>query len=460
MRRFLRETEKRIREKEFGRKSLAMMLVFALVFSVMPADVMSAASVSGNGVLENEAYGNSDMENGVSENGIKADESSLTPEKSVSDGEAALSVSKLPERLAEGGDNTNLTNFITGASLSGEDITVEEDGVWKTVKPGVTYNMSLSFKENSALQFVDDSTQMSYTLPEGVVASGGGMINIRVTIDGTTYVVKDNVFSVSDDGKTLSLILNEGDPAMEQLRSAANAQFYLNFDASFTLAGGNQPLDFGNNVVKEVVVDDSHNASVKKWGRFDNTDNKMHYTVMVSSDGISENISVTDTILTDAAGKRALKLDTDSITVKSSDNRPVEYSCPESDRSEDGFHMTIVSLGHKQDAYIEYTASVDPDQVGTDGKITAQGNAVEINCDGDTDTSDDDDKKTYTSDVTLTSIQGKSGTAVAGEDGYAEITDNQAKIVWTLRLNEERMIWAEPTLRIHWRTGRHIPAMV
>jgi len=433
--------------KRYGRKGLAFLLAFLLAVNVLPENVLAAAMASADAMQSavEEQAGGQDNSASVSE-GDKA----VSPGSSaVSEGDGTVSggngmvsggdgtekvpgiSDEIPERVAAGTD-FDLRDLIVGATLGGEDIVVEGD-TWKTVRPGVTYDMSLSFMEG-ATQFVDDDTAMVYNLPEGVTAIGsGGLIDITVSISGNTYVVNDNQFIISDDGKTLKLILNIADEDFQELIQTNNAQFSVNFKAEFSLENGDQELDFGNEVKKTVTVDGAHDASVEKWGYFNTSDGKMHYTVTVSSDGVSKNISVKDTITGDA-----LALDTDSITVRSSDGQSIGYTV-NADTS--GFEMTIAELGHNQKAYIEYTASLDADQIGPDGKITAQGNEVKIECEDDDDDSDADNKKSYTQDLTVSSVQGKSGAAVKGDDGYAVIDENnKATVEWTIRVNSERLI--------------------
>jgi len=211
--------------KRYGRKGLAFLLAFLLAVNVLPENVLAAAMASADAMQSavEEQAGGQDNSASVSE-GDKA----VSPGSSaVSEGDGTVSggngmvsggdgtekvpgiSDEIPERVAAGTD-FDLRDLIVGATLGGEDIVVEGD-TWKTVRPGVTYDMSLSFMEG-ATQFVDDDTAMVYNLPEGVTAIGsGGLIDITVSISGNTYVVNDNQFIISDDGKTLKLILNIAD---------------------------------------------------------------------------------------------------------------------------------------------------------------------------------------------------------------------------------------------------------
>lgn len=424
--------------KRYGRKGLAILLAILLAINILPENVLAAALATSN--VAQSAVGGQPEKREESVTVSEGDGTVSGGSNMVSEGDGRTETisgisDEIPESVAAGAD-FDLRNLIVGATLAGEDITVDGD-TWKIVRPGMTYDMSLSFMEG-ATQFVDDDTAMVYNLPEGVTAIGnGGLIDIIVSISGNTYVVNNNQFIISDDGKTLKLVFNAEDEDFQELIRTNNAQFSVNFKAEFSLGNGDKELDFGNDVKKTVTVDGRHDASVEKWGYFDASDGKMHYTVTVSSDGVSKNISVNDIIKGDA-----LTLDTDSIKVKNQEGKQltkdVDYTVS---ATASGFAMNINELGHNKKAYIEYTASLDASQIGPDGKITAQGNEVKIECEDDEDDSDDDNKKTYTQDLTVSSVQGKSGQAVKGDDEYAAVDENnKATVEWTIRVNRERLI--------------------
>ena len=334
---------------------------------------------------------------------------------------------------AEGDTTTsnNLRDFIIGASLEGEDIEIDGD-TWKTVRSGVTYRMHLSFKENPDLQFVENNTAMTYTLPDGVIASEGGMIDITVNNGDKSYTVHNNPFTVSDGGKKISLTLNRSDPNIAELDKTSNAEIELIFDANFNLSQGDNTIAFGGDVTKTVTADNEHNAAVEKTGWFDSNNGKMYYTITVTSEGVSNGVTITDTLSGDA-----LKLDQDSIKVEEDG-----VSLQNVTKSDTGFTATIDKIDHDKTVTITYSASVDPTKVGANGKITTeQPNTVAIACDEDK--TEDDNTATYTSPentLTVTSFQGKSGSVDKGDDSYAEIDGNKATIHWTIRLNNERLI--------------------
>nr|MCR5655612.1 DUF5979 domain-containing protein [Lachnospiraceae bacterium] len=322
-----------------------------------------------------------------------------------------------------------LIDFINEVSISkateGDDALTETGDTWSTIKPDVTYGLNLSFRENSGgLQFVENGAQMTYALPAGVAAvAKSGTINISVTLDGVTYVVHDNPFTVDDSGN-LVVNFNTADDNYAHLLESSNARFNVVFNAKFNLSNGSNTLDFGNGITKTVIVDASHNASVNKSCSL-LSNGKMQYTITVNSSGTSENISIADTIT-----GSALTLDPSSISVSGIDSSL--FSTTSS--SSTGFNATISKMTHGQTAVITYTADVDYTQADSStGKIstTQTGNDVEISVTDDSDPSDN--TSTTSKEIEATSISSKSGTVVDDGAGTATIT-------WTVVVNSQNLM--------------------
>lgn len=333
---------------------------------------------------------------------------------------AGLSLARADE--VDANDNTKLINFITGATIAGPDIEVEGN-TWRNLKQGVTYALTLDFLERSGeggLQFLDDGT-MTYTLPAGLVGiATDKKIPITVAVaGGQSYTVNDNPFTVSEDGKTITFQFNKSDPYYTDLISTSNTSIYLNFDVQFdgTVKEGN--LDFGRNVIKTIDVSDSHHASVTKDGWYSAADNKMHYYVNVTSDGISKNISLADTV------GSALAIDMDSITISGA-----EWSTAPQPNG-DGFTAVIKELGHNGVARIEYTATVKPGAADDNGRITADqaSNTVTITPPSDDAGPSEDFTSTKQSEINQITIS-KTGSAGA-------VADNKSTVTWTVTVNPD-----------------------
>lgn len=403
--------KKLFKNRTFVKQILACALVLSIALPVSPA----SATDTGEPSFDN-GYQTTDNDNGegAAEEGVtnETDEDFVVVKKPV-----------FNDKI-----NYNLINFITGATLEGENITVNGN-TWRVINPGVNYNMSLKFNENSTYQFSEDDSKMTYVLPDGVKAHGGGKINISVTYSGKTYTVKDNVFTVSDDGKTLSLTLNKNDDNLQVLNLATNATFTLKFEASFDLSEGNHEMDFGGNVKKNLEVKPSHNVSVEKSNEFDPATGELLYTINVKSTGTSENISVTDAMSGTVVGLRQ-----DSISCN-----PAGVGFNITSKSDTGFSATIAKLTN-QTATITYRASIkDASAVDANGAVTGGKNTVTVNT---ADDSNPNDNTATTPDDTypVTSVLEKTGSVVS-ENGKPIVDgDGKVTINWSIKVNSERIL--------------------
>ena len=457
---------KLIRKKRMRERGLAMALAFTTAFSILPASAMEAPVVSNTAVagrtaadLYNDGAGMSNVSGNTAEksevkNDPKSDNAKTDSSETETEAKTVdeLSVSgndtkdrkddqsgaekEIEERDEKGqvseitfdneGKNidADLKNFIREATLDGENITIQGD-TWKVVKSGVTYDMSLIFKENT-FQFVEDETPMTYTLPEGVKALGGGLIDIVVTSGDTTYVVNDNPFTVSADGKILTLVLNTSDPDLKELNKTHNAQFEIKFKASFNLKDGERNMDFGGDVQKKLIVDNTHNASVKKTSWYNPATSNMQYTVEIKSVGISKNIRIKDTLGSDVYT---------IIRDRFSDNIKGHLTSV----TDNGFEATIDQLSDETLKFT-YVVKMDHSKIGADGTVMAGKNTIDITADEDADP-DDNHAETPDKLLTVTSILEKTGVVETDKNGAAVLdTQGQATINWTIKVNHERVL--------------------
>ncbi|MCR4691698.1 MAG: prealbumin-like fold domain-containing protein [Lachnospiraceae bacterium] len=423
-------------KRKVAERILAFAMVFVMTASMMPVTAGAEGTVSQNdtGLAVIPTDGQIDPAADQSGDGIAVDGSAAQGE----DGGVKADIAT--DDKAEGGENiegqkaadADLKKFIYDARLNGEGINIEDDGIWKTIKEGVNYKMSLSFHETDTnLQFVEDNTTMSYRLPDGVIALKGGKIDIVVNDGGVDYTVENNDFRVSEDGKTVSLTLNTADPDLARLNQSANAKFTLNFDANINLSDGEHTLDFGNNVKKKVLVDNTHNASVKKSHAYSYKEGLMYYTIEIKSTGVSKNIKISDTI----ENGSVLKILPNSISCEDSD---VDFKVTKTTNT--SFEGVISTLKNRTTT-VTYLAEVDPSGVWTNGSLTAEGdalniragkNTVTITADNDSNPNDNT-ATTYNRDMKITSIDDKKGENTKVEGGYAYIE-------WAIYANKECVI--------------------
>ncbi|MBE5871842.1 MAG: hypothetical protein E7294_11365 [Lachnospiraceae bacterium] len=457
---------KLIRKKRMRERGLAMALAFTTAFSILPASAMEAPVVSNTAVagrtaadLYNDGAGMSNVSGNTAEksevkNDPKSDNAKTDSSETETEAKTADELSVSGNDAKEGKDDqsekendkeerekigqeseitfdnegknidADLKNFIREATLDGENITIQGD-TWKVIKSGVTYDMSLIFKENT-FQFVEDETPMTYTLPEGVKALGGGLIDIVVTSGDTTYVVNDNPFTVSADGKILTLVLNTSDPDLKELNKTHNAQFEIKFKASFNLKDGERNMDFGGDVQKKLIVDNTHNASVKKTSWYNPATSNMQYTVEIKSVGISKNIRIKDTLGSDVYT---------IIRDRFSDNIKEHLTSV----TDNGFEATIDQLSDETLKFT-YVVKMDHSKIGADGTVMAGKNTIDITADEDADL-DDNHAETPDKLLTVTSILEKTGVVETDKNGAAVLdTQGQATINWTIKVNHERVL--------------------
>lgn len=332
---------------------------------------------------------------------------------------------------ADGDSRSDLGNYISDAGLSGTGVT--DDGVtWTVVKKGVTYKLTLSFTELPDKQFFDDNSTMRYYFPTGVIGTEeSGTNNITITTATNSFTLHDNPYSVTRD--YIEFNFNSDDTLnFEELTKTENTTFYFEFYVTFDGSNGSDPIDFGNGITRYVPVDSSHDASVEKSVYYDSNDNKMHYTVTVRSDGISENVTLQDTIGTGSG----VSIDTDSFVVSVSPSGAADPSSVTfSNKTTTGFNANIGSMTDGETITIQYTASLDTSQIGANGKFSKDltENKAKIQATDDDESNNEVTIKTW-DDTTLSTIE---------KSGEASKVGDKTLVNWTVKVNPERIMSLE-----------------
>ncbi len=343
-------------------------------------------------------------------------DSSLTPTPAAS----TTSPARVMRRAAAAEKTQDITGNLTDASIkiNGQEVT---DSTWN-VKADNSYDITLTFKENSSSQFPNDDTWMTYTVPSGITVEDLST-NFDMVVDGIT--ISGNKLVVDKASGLIKLQWNTKDPNFSKLTDATNAYVNVNIKGSFDSSV--KEITFSDLVKRDVDVDTKHNASIDKTGWYDSSDEKIHYIVTVTSSGTSKNVVVTDKI-----NGTALTYD-DNVAYTSTKGATATMT-----KKDNGFIATIPSMLDGEQVKFTYTASVDLDKLKESGTVeqAETANGVTITCPDDSN-SDDNSKTQYVNDISFSSI-GKNAQSVG--DTYTDTENGKTyrDVTWNLTANNER----------------------
>ena len=265
--------------------------------------------------------------------------------------------------------STNLSDYLTNAAI---DAPIE-DGKYK-VSSGTAYKVHLYFKETANRQFPNGGT-MTYTLPTGLTGDGQqGTCNIRIgKADGTSVNVPGNQYSIQNGVLTFTW---STDPSISDVYATNNVNFQIEFAG--TIDENANQLKFGDNVIKEILVDNSSSVTASKVGTVSGDKKSVEYTVNVQSKGASTNVAITDTIRGTGVTLRA-----NSVQATSSTWQPVSLNGLTYNGNT--FNCTIPSMSDGEIVTLKYTADLDPSQLDlVNGKVIINAdNSVTVHNDYD-----------------------------------------------------------------------------
>jgi len=330
-----------------------------------------------------------------------------------------ISIIPEEEQIVGASTSTNLNDFINNVTISAPT----NDAGQYMVLADTPYDIRFFFAENANVQFPDDATGMTYSIPENITADPqNGVFTIRVTVGNDSYIVAGNRYHLENN--ILTVNFNQNDPNFRELTRSSRANFNFTIQGSFNASHGDEDtVDFTDEIAKDIVIDSSSSLDVSKASSIDYNSGKINYTVTVKSSGNSRNVVVKDTISGDNG---VLSLVPDSISVTSSTGQPVSITGGPSGNS---FSYSIPSMKNNEIITIRYSADIDA------GKITSQGgkyvqsseNNVKATSDGDP----DGDETKVTTSLDYTPSISKSNASVAA-DGKT--------LTWKITANPERKV--------------------
>ncbi|SFG63257.1 LPXTG cell wall anchor domain-containing protein [Oribacterium sp. WCC10] len=313
-------------------------------------------------------------------------------------------------------------NLLTNVSIEGAR---SDDGKTWVVENGETYKLTLKFEETNQNQFPYDDTWMVYHIPEGLYVEDQSRY-FTIVIDGK-YVISENRLIVKAKERTVELQWNTKSPNFSHLLNSTNVEIEAGFKGYFNK--NSKKIVFSDSITREIKIDDSAKVDVYKSGYYDANDKKIHYTVTLYSKGTTRNIQAVDELV----GK-ALSLDTDSIKIYGNNDAKVTKA------DSKGFTVLVPKMSNGETANINYTASVDFDQIAQNGHATFSetGNNVTVKILG----RDDESKSCPVENVTFSSLvkYGSVEVKTAKVRNDAINSNGISKnMTWTIEANKERV---------------------
>ncbi|MBR4425551.1 MAG: hypothetical protein IKS66_06370, partial [Oscillospiraceae bacterium] len=282
------------------------------------------------------------------------------------------------------GASANLGEFLVNWKLAVGDTVYSDDTVDENTvieyKPGMQYSLELYFAESPELQFdtpdEGEPPRMYFRLPDAFVVPDGYRMTLNVDL-GRKGVLADNIVSVEtgDDGhKYLMLDWNWEDKThWDAFRNSSQATLKLIVNGVFAETDP-QVLSINN---KDVTIrkEDLHNAIVNKSGNYDPSTQIIDYTVTVSSQGSTSDITLTDTLgsaliyrTEDPEDEQhyggGIVYDAEASTW-TAEGRPEEPSITK--KTGNTFRVIIPAMADGDCLVFHYSAKVDVDRIAVSG---------------------------------------------------------------------------------------------
>ncbi len=325
----------------------------------------------------------------------------------------------LEVETADAPPSANLSDYLTSVTINAPT----SDGKY-VVEPGRQYTVTLNFKETSGRegrQFPNRGP-MHYKLPDGLSVLDGtsGSATIKFRSFFTNITIENNPWSIDNGELTFNWTSDQED--LNSLNWASNAQFYIEFSATFD--GTKDRIDFGHGIAKEFDYVTDSSVSVTKEASVDTNSNKIWYTLNVKSQGTSTNVIVTDTL-----SGTGITLDSGSISATNSNYQSVTLNNLQTNGNT--FSCVIPEIGSGEIVTLRYSASIDPSELTMqDGKVTTvASNSAGAVSDGDP----TGDTASLENTIEYKPSFSKSNTGTeAGEDSTT--------LTWTIKLNENPVV--------------------
>ena len=259
---------------------------------------------------------------------------------------------------------SDLNTLLTGVTvkLNGQKINAGDE---VTVDKGDKFELHLDLEENDFYQFMDDSTPMTYQLPDGINLGEAftTYIVVNMGIDGKVY---RNPLTYDPTTNTVTLTWNTKDPNFKKLTSTDNTKVTIDLSGYFNEDASH--VDFGLGLEVDVKHEEHHDANVEKNGQIYmpgeqgnpyGNNPAIKYTVKVTSDGTTT-VNVNDTV-----EGSAVSLDTTNWSAESNKGTTITPVF-----NKKGFSLNGQSLQDGEEVTIEYWGIVDTSKVANLRNVT------------------------------------------------------------------------------------------
>ena len=302
-------------------------------------------------------------------------------------------------------ETSNLADLMTNWKIKVGDIVFSDDTVDENTvieyKEGMQYSLELSFAEKPTLGFSTPETnppEMFYQLPSLFYVPSDFTVPLMVKL-GRKGVLADNIVSVAEgsidggtgdklilggtfttapdaDGKTyafLKLRWNWEDTAhWGYFRDSSQANLKIIVNGVFQ---DEEPhvLSINGKDIK-IRKEDLHNAIVNKAGKYNPVENVIGYTVTVSSQGTTSDITLTDTLGSALTYNGDITFDADA-SKNTAGTVPVINK-----KTGNTFNVVIPAMKDGDALVFTYSATVDYDGIAVSGNPTFEetGNTAQI----------------------------------------------------------------------------------
>ncbi|MBQ8159449.1 MAG: hypothetical protein IJ083_01755 [Clostridia bacterium] len=318
------------------------------------------------------------------------------------------------------------------------------------VRDNKFYDIRLTFKENSTYQFLDTADEMYYPVPEGMDLGDEDFTHDFSMDVGDGVKLEGN--TVKYDAATKRFIIKwntEDKVAFNKLIASNSAEFRLDFKAKFDFT--KDTIEFSENVIGKVIKDTSYDVDVEKTGVYNEDEDRIDYTVTVTSYGESKEVKVTDklfgTALTyisegensgvswrayDADGNPKTNDTIGSVQVL----KTKKDTYPDRDSDQDcGFEVEVGQMADGEKIEFTYSAAVDYDKLTGSGTYNETFNKVVVK----TPTGEKEKDHSFTGSLHYVKLQ-------KDHDKPINWNGDNATVKWFITVNEECKVGMKGTV--------------
>ena len=290
----------------------------------------------------------------------------------------------------------------------------------QTIRPDEEYRIHLEFNEiPNEVQFPTTGNDLVYAFPSSFQPVGSlnnEPILLSYVEDGVAKTLTGCSFSAVNG----NIVIHLTDEAKQKLAVSGDGVFKLDIVGKFSNPG--ESIDWGGDHIWAITWDDSKSLSTTKSGKYDSATNKVNYSINVSSTGTNTGVNVHDQIT-----GTALTLNHD-VVVKDASGKVINpQPAVTYNDSQKTFDLTLPDMNHKDRYTIEYSASVNWDNITGNGTAAQTGNSVTVK---------DNPAVTHTleNNINYNPLDKSVGNTISDPNN-----ENIKYVQWTVKINEAQL---------------------